>query len=180
MQNEPVFDGAIPGENFTSDTRNYPWHRPPDLVDYDEIVEDLLLKVSSRDVLPGMMSSLSMGTSVAFLTDYMILFYIGEGRFSIDMGLLAAGPLARYIQIMADEFNVDYDMGLDEEGLALAPDLVKAMRKLENSPEIEAPVVLEPVEQEGFMAPTDAVAPDEEQEAMLGLVDEVEEENNGE
>jgi hypothetical protein len=54
------------------------------------------------------------------------------------------------------------------------------MRKLENSPEIEAPVVLEPVEQEGFMAPTDAVAPDEEQEAMLGLVDEVEEENNGE
>ena len=177
---EPGFDGAIPGENFTSDVRNYPWHRPPDLTDYDEIVEDLLLKVSSKDVLPGVMTSLSVGASVAALTDYIILYNIGEGRFSIDMGMLAAGPLARYIQIMADEFNVDYDMGLDDAPMLISPDLAKAMRSNETEPAVDLPITEGPIEPEGFMSPTGAVAPDTEQDAMLGLVDEVEEENNGE
>ena len=27
--------GPIPGENFTSDERNYPWHRPPEYTDMD-------------------------------------------------------------------------------------------------------------------------------------------------
>ena len=27
--------GPIPGENFTSDERNYPWHRPPEYTDTD-------------------------------------------------------------------------------------------------------------------------------------------------
>ena len=31
-----MFDAPIAGENFTSDTRNYPWHRPPEITDYDD------------------------------------------------------------------------------------------------------------------------------------------------
>ena len=39
MRTEPEFDGPIPGENFTSETKNYPWHRPPEITDYDEALE---------------------------------------------------------------------------------------------------------------------------------------------
>ena len=32
----------IPGANYTSDTRNYPWHRPSDITTYDEAVSVLV------------------------------------------------------------------------------------------------------------------------------------------
>ena len=38
-----VFDGPIPGANFTSDERNWPWHRAPDITDTDEALETILL-----------------------------------------------------------------------------------------------------------------------------------------
>ena len=29
-------DAPIAGANYAADTRNYPWHRPPDITEYDE------------------------------------------------------------------------------------------------------------------------------------------------
>lgn len=189
MQNEITFDGPIAGENYTSDTRNYPWHRPPDLVEYDEVVEHLLEKISASDVLPNIMSSLSAGATVAGVTDFIILNGVGEGKFAIDMGLLAAGPVARFIQIMADDFNVDHDMGIDDDVVPLTPNMIKNLEEsmgeealpdaVQESPEIEGEA---PEEEAGFMSPPEGPAPAEEQDAMLGYSEdpeELEEEING-
>ena len=35
-------NAPIPGANYTSDTRNYPWHRPPDITDVDEALEHIM------------------------------------------------------------------------------------------------------------------------------------------
>ena len=45
------FEGPIPGENYLTDTKNYPWHRPPDLVDYDEAVSYMLDKIDEPEQL---------------------------------------------------------------------------------------------------------------------------------
>tara|TARA_S200000501_G_C20744864_1_gene709039 strand:- start:480 stop:1031 length:552 start_codon:yes stop_codon:yes gene_type:complete len=180
-------DGPIAGENFTSDTRNYPWHRPPDLVEYDEIVEYLLTTVSKKDTLPGVMSSLSIGNSIAAVTDYLILSSVGNGKFSIDMGLLVAGPLARYIQIMADKFSVEYEFGLEEEEHPISTDLARSLRpepETETVANVEEEMNSEQEARAGFMSPlssTEPTAPSDEQNQMLGVVDEqdVEETDDG-
>ena len=41
--NDKNFDAPIPGENYTAETKNYPWHRPPDIVDYDEAIDFIFL-----------------------------------------------------------------------------------------------------------------------------------------
>lgn len=175
---EAKFDGPIPGENFTSDTRNYPWHRPPDLTDYDEIVEHVIETISDEYVMPAIMSTLAAGATVASVVDYLLLTNIGKGKFPIDMAVLAAGPVARYLQIMADDFGVEYDMGLDDEFKPMPLALIKVIREsaepkgLEFSPASEEA----PVEDMGIGAAI-GPAPLEEQDAMLGYKSE---EMNGE
>lgn len=163
------FDGPIPGENFTSDTKNYPWHRPPDLTDYDEIVQDVLEKVSDEYVLPAVMSTIAAGATVASVVDYLMMTNIGKGRFPIDMAILAAGPVARYLEIMAKDFGVDYEMGLDEAFEPLPLDMVKSLRKAteEKSIEFADETTTEPVKELGIGSAIGA-APSDEQEAMLG------------
>jgi hypothetical protein len=172
-ESERMFNGPIPGENYTSDTRNYPWHRPPDLTDYDEIVESVLTLISNEYALPAIMGSLSMGATVAGVTDYLILSRIGEGKFSIDMGLLAAGPVARFIQIMADDFGVDYDMGIETDFSPISPKMAKLIREgvAEDEGAKAAPAVDEGMPEDPLMSPSD-VAPMEEQDAMLGYSEE--------
>jgi hypothetical protein len=172
-ESERMFNGPIAGENYTSDTRNYPWHRPPDLSDYDEIVEAILTQISNEYTLPAIMGSLSMGGTVAGVTDYLILSNIGKGKFSIDMGLLAAGPVARFIQIMADDFGVDYDMGIETEFTPISPKMAKLIREgvAEDAGVDAAPVMGDDTTEDPLMSPSD-VAPMEEQDAMLGYSEE--------
>jgi hypothetical protein len=175
-EQERMFDGPIPGENYTSDTRNYPWHRPPDLTDYDEIVEAMLLSISNEYVLPAIMGALAMGASVSGVTDYLILSHVGKGKFSIDMGLLAAGPVARFIQIMADDFGVEYEMGVERDFSPISPKMAKLITKGiadEEAPEMGMAPVEEPMPaEESFMTPPSDMAPIDEQEAMLGYTEQ--------
>ena len=166
---EAKFDGPIPGENYTSDTRNYPWHRPPDLTDYDEIVEHILETISDEYVMPAVMSTLAAGATLASVVDYLLLTNIGKGKFPIDMGILVAGPVARYLQIMADDFGVDYDMGLDDEFAPMPINLVKAIKEAEETKGIEFEPTSEPdpIEETG-LGMAAGPAPIEEQDAMLG------------
>ena len=42
-------NAPIPGANYMADTRNYAWHRPPDMVDYDEAVSYLIDKIDEPE-----------------------------------------------------------------------------------------------------------------------------------
>ena len=46
---EIMADAPIPGENYLSDTRNYPWHRPPEIVEYDEAVDYLINRMTETE-----------------------------------------------------------------------------------------------------------------------------------
>ncbi len=179
---DPVkaFDGPIPGENLTSDTKNYPWHRPPDLIDYDEIVEYMIGQIMEPRTMNGIMSFIGAGATISSLTSYMMLTNIGKGKFQIDMALLAAGPIARLLQILAEDAGFDYDLGVDDDFERISPNMV---RMALNDPDIiPDDDFIEPTEEEtpeptGLMDPSipETVASEEEQAAMLGL-NEVEDE----
>ena len=178
-----IFDGPIPGENLTSDPKNYPWHRPPDLVDYDDVVEYMIGKTMQPEVLNGLMSFLKVGVPISVLVSYGMLSNIGKGKFQIDMAILAAGPIARLMQILAEDAGIDYDLGIDEDFERMSSTMLKfAMGDSDELPDsnpLEEPVEQEEPTEGGLMGadsiPTE-VASDEEQAAMLGLGNETDEE----
>ncbi len=166
-------DGPIPGANFTSDTRNWPWHRPPDITDLDKAIEYVTKDLNEDDDGLRYMSMLEAGIPVTTITDIIVTKGIGRGKWTPDFAILVAGPVARVIMIMAKSYNVEYQIGTDEELVIPHPD---TLREFSGSmpEEEEKPVTKEVVEEqpeEGFMS----MASEDEQNSMLGYSEEEEE-----
>ena len=176
-----MFDAPIAGANYAADTRNYPWHRPPDLVNYDEGVDYLIQKMNEPQELELVYALLDIDAHISTIVSSLLMQGISRGKFSIDLAILMAGPIARYIGILADEQDIKYNMGVgDEDRVNITPTSLKmALGILDSDGEEETLKVLEevPVMQEGGLmgAPTgddDVAASDDEQAAMLGMVEE--------
>ena len=115
MSNPAVPNGPIPGENYTSNTKNYPWHRPPDITHLDDGVEFILKQISTKQGVFGILNMLQMGISVVQIATMIVTAGIGGGKWTPDYALLLAGPAAKLIQIMADSAGIKYEMGLEDD-----------------------------------------------------------------
>jgi hypothetical protein len=118
---DPLMNSPIPGANFTSDTRNYPWHRPPDIVDFDEAVEFIAKGIMKPRPASGILTMLEMGVTVAMVTQMIIMAGMSRGKWTLDLGLVVAGPVARMIEMMADDAGIDYTMGTEEDTTPVVP-----------------------------------------------------------
>jgi len=183
----------IPGANYTSNTKNYPWHRPPDIEGYDETVNYMLSRLETETGVSLIYSLLELEIPVSGITSAMLLQAMSKGKLHIDMAVLAAGPLARSIEIFAKTHDLKYEMGDDAtDEIVYTPTQIKALMESDNTELVEdnePPAAMMPaemsgteMESEGLMAaPTEpdlAPASSEEQDAMLGApvkdtVDEV-------
>tara|TARA_Y100000780_G_scaffold232313_1_gene262612 strand:- start:2210 stop:2752 length:543 start_codon:yes stop_codon:yes gene_type:complete len=111
---DTIMNGPIPGENYTSDTRNYPWHRPPEFEDLNEAVEWSMEKLTDEHGSMGLLSLIQAGMTIAEATDIFVTSGIGKGKWTPDYAILLAGPIARIIEMMAKGYEIKYDMGIDK------------------------------------------------------------------
>jgi len=183
-------DAPVPGANLLADTRNYPWHRPPDITDYDEAVSYMISRISQEEQAELVYSLLQIDTTVTTVVSGLLMQSIAKGKMPIDLAILISGPVARYIEVIAQTNGYKYDMGTDtSDRVKITPTLLKmAMGIVEDDEEEEmeaTPEVVTAMPEGGLMgAPTDAdkmTATDEEQASMLGMnadsEEPVEEEN---
>ena len=177
-----MFDAPIAGENFTSDTRNYPWHRPPEITDYDDGVDYIIEKLGEKEQAELTYSMLEIGLPITTVVSSMLMQGISKGKFPIDIAILIAGPLARYIEIIAKKNDIKYEMGIEEKNRQpITPTSLKMALGIfeeDEDEEVELPEE-SPEGAEGFMAPPmdmDGSASPEEQASMLGQIEEDEEE----
>lgn len=176
---QPEFSGPIPGENYTADTKNYPWHRPPEYTDIDEAISYMMDRLTERDPLFRFLALMEVGVSVVACADIFLTWGMMDGRWTPDFALLMAGPTTRYLEIVAKVHEVEYDLGIeDNTPIPTAAYLKELISLAEGAPEEasqepqEAP---EPVPAatpaQGIMAPSpepSGAAEEDEQMAMLG------------
>lgn len=109
----PPPGGAIPGENYTSDTKNYPWHRPPEITNLDKAVELAAKQLMDQEKSTGLLTMMHMGTPVSMLTDIFVTSGIGAGKWSVDLAILMAGPVSNIMMLMAKAEGIEPDLGID-------------------------------------------------------------------
>ena len=187
----PKFNGPIPGESLTADTRNYPWHRPPEITGFNEGVTRLIADMDDEREMQLIYSLLELEVPVAIITSNLLMRKIGRGVIPIDLAILMAGPVSRYVEILAKDNGLTADMNTDIPGqepitptmLKLQMGSVEDIQDLLQEGEVssETPVEDVPAPSGGLMgAPSEEgamSASDEEQAAMLGMAaDEAEEE----
>ena len=178
-------DAPIPGENFLSDTRNYPWHRPPEITDYDVAVDYLIDRLAEPEQSELIYSLIELKQPLTSIVAGLMMQSIGRGKFGIDLAILAAGPVYRYLQIIAEQNGLKYETGLEDKGrIPITPTILKAAMGIVDDEEeeiVETPNAVILAEQGGLMGQPSAeeqteASPDE-QALMLGLVDQAEEED---
>ena len=173
-------NGPIPGEHLTSEERNYPWHREPDFDDLNVAMDFVVEQLEEDDVLFSGLNMLENGVTVAEITQLFLMGKMMEGRFTLDYALLLAGPVAKYISIMAEKFNVPAPMGVDSNYMYIPKGLVEgAARDQERIDEIKSIQRQEEIasDSEGLMSDITGgadIATEEEQAAMLGYSNEEE------
>lgn len=168
-------DAPIPGGNYTSDTRNYSWHRPPDLVDYDQAVDYLINKIDEPEQIEVVFAMLGIDAHITTVVTTILLQAVSKGKIGIDLAILVAGPLARYIEISAKDVGMKYELGVEnKDRVIITPSLLKASLGIieQEDEELEVPEEEAPLEEptESLMAmPAGITAPQNEQDAMLGV-----------
>lgn len=175
----PRFKSPIPGENFTANTRNYPWHRPPQFSGYDQSIEAMIKRMDAPKEGELIYSLIELDVPVYIIVSNFLMRHIMRGFISIDTAILMAGPLARTIEIIGKNNGQSPDMTTeDPKDVTITPTLLKL--------QMGDVSVIEDLKEEapeedglGLMAVDPAeivdVAPDEEQAAMLGAVEDEEE-----
>ena len=178
-------EAPIPGGNFTSDVKNYAWHRPPDISDYDEAVSYMLDKIDEPEQIEVVYAMLGVGAHITTVVTVLMLQAVSKGKIGIDLAILIAGPLARYIEIAAKDVNISYELGIeDKDRVVITPTLLKAslglLEQEEDDDDVDLPVEEDAPElsSESLMAmPEEMTAPKDEQAEMLGAMVEEEPEN---
>ena len=178
---DPKTVGPVPGENFTADTRNYPWHRPPEIETYDSTVEYVMERMNDEATAEIVYSLMGMGRPLTNIVAGLMMQGVGRGKFQIDVAILAAGPVYRYLQILADSENIKYEDGLESKRTPITSVTLKRLMGVIDDVEpeetaAESAVEAAPEDEGGLMAPAQPVedmpATTEEQALMLGDAEE--------
>lgn len=109
-----TFDGPIPGENFTSDTKSYPWHQPPEFVSIGPALDKMSQKITDRKTAPLLMSMAETGLPLYKLSQIIVMEGMASGKWTLDLGLLLAGPITKILEIMCNVYDVEYTLGIEE------------------------------------------------------------------
>ena len=110
-----VSSGPIPGANFTSDTKSYPWHQPPEFTNINKALDMLGDKITEFKVANGIMVFVELGAPLYKVTQMILMQGVAEGKWTPDFALLLAGPLTRMIELICIGFDVEYDVGIDDD-----------------------------------------------------------------
>lgn len=108
-------DMPIPGENFTSDTSSYPWHQPPEYSSIAEALDKMSVKLTEKKVARNLMTMADAGIPLVRIAQMIVMEGMARGKWTIDMGLLIAGPITKIIEIMCDAYEIEYTIGIEED-----------------------------------------------------------------
>ena len=95
IESRDPFAAAPPGISLTTDNQNWPWGNPPEEVDVDIILENATAKIDEDEIFrEEMFKLLVAGISIEHMVEAWLMNGFETGKFSLDAGLLAKGPLA--------------------------------------------------------------------------------------
>ena len=168
-----TFERPIPGQSLTTEPKNAPYERPPEIVDPVEAlnvhIENLLKPGAMEDAL----YFLEYGVDLVTLVQGILRGAVMEGIHSIDVSLIIAPVIHEYIKGFADADGLDYKEGWEteeeEKALSYRRDAERAKKLMDKLREEEGqaiPTTMKEMTEEPEMEPE----VEEEEPAKTGLM----------
>lgn len=110
---ELPIDAPVAGQSLTAELRSRVWQQPPKYSTVDEALEYYMEKLNNPKIRVKMLNVLETGIPVTTVVDGLQMSSVMTGLHTIDVGMLAAPVLMETIAYIADDADIEYDMGLD-------------------------------------------------------------------
>lgn len=116
------FSAPIPGQSLTSAPRDFPWERPPELVEVADVIETYITKLADEDNMDDLAASFEMGADIDTVVNGMIKMGAMSGLHTVESGILAGPSIAAFIKAAMATY------GIDAAETKIDPDAAKAAR----------------------------------------------------
>mgnify|MGYP003676602950 CR=1 FL=1 len=113
-------NAPIPGQSLTDEPRNYPWERPPEIVDPRQAVKYHIEGLNNPESLDNIVELMQLGIPVSVLAKTAMTTAQMEGIHSIDVSLIIRDTIKEELITIAEEAGVDYLMGDEPDEVAVA------------------------------------------------------------
>ena len=163
-----LFDAPIPGQSLTTEPKNAPFERPPEIVNPEEALMVHLERLNDVDKMEAVVFAVDLGIDVQTLTKGILRSAVMEGIHSIDVSLIIAPAVHSFIASTLDAVGVDYDDGFEDKeeakrtreasnkfrikDMLMGKDTQEDMSEVKVVKEEEVPVEEEQSEPKGLMA----------------------------
>lgn len=143
---EPL-DKPIPGMSLTVEPGSRPWEQPPSYTDTDDFLDVMFQKFTEEENAHRIFALMEAGLPIETLVRTTMLGAFTEGKITPDVALLAAGPMAGFLKVMADDAGIKAQLREDPPKSTELADLMEAVKK--KAPELNEPIDTLVVEEEG-------------------------------
>lgn len=106
-----MFQAPIPGESLTRPPKQFPWERPPEMNDPEEVMQFYIDRLTDSDRMSAIMDTLEVGMTIRDVTEGIVRVGVSEGMHSIDVGILVSPVIHQYIKSVAKALKIDFDEG---------------------------------------------------------------------
>ena len=106
-----VFSAPIPGQSLTDEPKNYPWERPPEIVDPREAIKFHIDGINKPEALDNIIEMLQIGVPVKALAETAMTTAQMEGIHSVDVSLIIKDVVKEELISIAEEAGIDYATG---------------------------------------------------------------------
>lgn len=138
----PSLNAPIAGQSLTTEVGSRVWQQPPKYSTVEDALDYYMPRLNSPSVRNKMLDVLEMGVPVTTVVETMQMSGIMSGLHTIDVGMLATPVLMEMVAYIAEDADIDYDMGLDirNEDNIDATKIALALRKQKNKVMQDEPI----------------------------------------
>ena len=101
-------DGPIPGQSLTKTPRNALYERPPEITEPNDAILWHMEKLSDPKRLDNLLFTLEYGLPVKHATQAALTLAVAKGIHNIDVSLVIAPVIHKFIASTAEEAGVKY------------------------------------------------------------------------
>lgn len=106
----------IPGQSLTTPPKNFPWERPPEIVDPEEAIQMHITRLSNPDMLDSLLNMLEVQElDVQTVTKGILRGAVGNGIHSIDVALIVAPVVHEFIKQAATAAGLEVEDGFEDK-----------------------------------------------------------------
>ena len=136
-----LFDAPITGQSLTAEIGARPWQQPAKYSSVEDALEHYATKITDPSINDSLLDAVEMGTPVSSIAEILVQGGAMEGLHTIDVSILLLPVVMELIAYVADEAEIEYNMGLEssiDQDIISESKIALAMNKMKKKmPESE-------------------------------------------